>query len=79
MTVRRRHPKSVMIEPCWIFLVNQFYGGCQEQIELSGLLANELSAFLFLDERWFRTGAERRTNASLTHAEELSIVIFRGF
>ena len=47
---------------------------CQEQIDLSGLLAKELSAFLFYDEPWFRTGAERRTNASLTQAEELSIV-----
>ncbi len=52
---------------------------CQEQIELSGLLANELSAFLFLDESSLGTGAERRTNAGLTHAEELSIAIFRAF
>ena len=46
---------------------------CQEQIELSGFLANELSAFLFLDGSSLGTGDERRTIASLTIVEELSI------
>ena len=45
--------------------VNKYLLLCQEQIELS--------AFLFTEGIPLRTGAERRTSASLTIAEELSI------
>jgi acyl-CoA synthetase (AMP-forming)/AMP-acid ligase II len=45
---------------------------CQEQIELSGFVTRELSAFLFRERgRHFGTGGERRTCAS-PDDEELS-------
>jgi hypothetical protein len=52
---------------------------CQEQIDLSGCVAHELSAFSVPQRSSFlRTGGERRTFAFLNgfDAEELSIAIF---
>ncbi|MDI6616041.1 MAG: hypothetical protein QME27_04945, partial [Syntrophaceae bacterium] len=51
---------------------------CQEQIELSGFVAHELSAFSVLSGGLtFRTGGKRRTCAFLNHfsGDELSTAI----
>ena len=52
--------------------VKDILGGCQEQIELSGLFANELSAFLFFNEgHWEQemSGGHLHVLLSLAFAE----------
>lgn len=58
----------------FIFSDKEVFIFCQEQIEMSGLLANEMSAFLFQLEDPIGTGDERRTFASLLDSQELSTV-----
>lgn len=56
-------------------LVNGLSNQCQEQIDLSGFVARDMSAFLFRERgRHFGTGGERRTFAFLDSGSSPGVI-----